>query len=168
MTPCCRRRGYLSAFIGMVSAIDRKHCPPSIGTAVRLHRNPHFTTSEQESQHPRLRIDGAYPFGPPANSDAGFASRDFDAETPEHELALARKLYGEDPSELWFKPYGVQNHRSANTPATNNPIPYRYWQLANRWGTPSPRVILTPTVTMGTLMATISIEILHRAASRNN
>src|ERR1700681_1376284 len=32
--------GCLSAIIGMVSAIDRKHCPLSIGTAVRLHRNP--------------------------------------------------------------------------------------------------------------------------------
>src|SRR6266508_620562 len=25
----------------MLSAIDRKYCPPSIGTAVRLRRNPH-------------------------------------------------------------------------------------------------------------------------------
>jgi hypothetical protein len=38
-------------------------------------------------------------------SDAEFASRDFDAETPEQALALARKLYEDDPSELWFEPY---------------------------------------------------------------
>jgi transposase len=56
MTPCCRRRGYLSAFIGMVSAIDRKHCPPSIGTAVRLHRNPQptFTILPLPSKSPEL------------------------------------------------------------------------------------------------------------------
>jgi hypothetical protein len=38
-------------------------------------------------------------------SDAEFASRDFDADTPEQALALARKLYEDDPSELWFEPY---------------------------------------------------------------
>jgi hypothetical protein len=38
-------------------------------------------------------------------SDAEFASHDFDAETPEQALALARKLYEDDPSELWFEPY---------------------------------------------------------------
>src|SRR5580700_792 len=38
-------------------------------------------------------------------SDAEFASRDFDAETPEQALALARKLYEDDPSKLWFEPY---------------------------------------------------------------
>jgi len=38
-------------------------------------------------------------------SDAEFASRDFDAETPEQALAIARKLYEDDPSELWFEPY---------------------------------------------------------------
>jgi hypothetical protein len=38
-------------------------------------------------------------------SDAEFASHDFDAETPEQALALARKLYEDDPSELWFQPY---------------------------------------------------------------
>jgi hypothetical protein len=32
----------------MVSAIDRKHCPLSIGTAVRLHRNP------QRNKRPKL------------------------------------------------------------------------------------------------------------------
>jgi L-rhamnose isomerase len=26
----------------MLSAIDRKHCPPSNGIPVHLHRNPHF------------------------------------------------------------------------------------------------------------------------------
>jgi hypothetical protein len=31
----------------MVSAIDRKHCPLSIGTAVRLHRNPHQYCGER-------------------------------------------------------------------------------------------------------------------------
>jgi hypothetical protein len=38
-------------------------------------------------------------------SDAEFASRSFDAETPEQALALARKLYEDEPSELWFEPY---------------------------------------------------------------
>lgn len=38
-------------------------------------------------------------------SDAEFASRNFDAETPEQALALARKLYEDEPSELWFAPY---------------------------------------------------------------
>ncbi len=38
-------------------------------------------------------------------SDAEFASRDFDAETPQQALALARKLYEDDRSELWFEPY---------------------------------------------------------------
>jgi len=37
-------------------------------------------------------------------SDAEFASRDFDAKTPEEALALARKLYEDEPSELWFFP----------------------------------------------------------------
>jgi hypothetical protein len=31
----------LSAIIGMLSAIDRNHCPQSIGTPVRNRRNPH-------------------------------------------------------------------------------------------------------------------------------
>ena len=38
-------------------------------------------------------------------SDAEFASHDLDAETPEQALALARKLYEDEPSELWFEPY---------------------------------------------------------------
>jgi hypothetical protein len=38
-------------------------------------------------------------------SDAEIASHDFDAETPEQALALARKLYENDPSELWFETY---------------------------------------------------------------
>ena len=38
-------------------------------------------------------------------SDAEFSSRNFDANTPEQALALARKLYEDDPSELWFEPY---------------------------------------------------------------
>jgi hypothetical protein len=40
MTPLNRRRQQLSAIIGMLSAIDRNNCPSSIGTAVRLRRNP--------------------------------------------------------------------------------------------------------------------------------
>jgi hypothetical protein len=39
-------------------------------------------------------------------SDAEFASHKFDAETPERALALARKPYEDDPSELLFQPYG--------------------------------------------------------------
>jgi hypothetical protein len=38
-------------------------------------------------------------------NDAEFASRSFDAKTPEQALALARKLYEDDPSELCFEPY---------------------------------------------------------------
>jgi hypothetical protein len=40
-----RRRELLSAFTGMLSAIDRNHCPPSNGMPVRHHRN---TQSEVE------------------------------------------------------------------------------------------------------------------------
>jgi transposase len=40
MTPLRPSTGRLSAIIGTVSAIDRNHCPPSIGTRVRLRRNP--------------------------------------------------------------------------------------------------------------------------------
>jgi hypothetical protein len=38
-------------------------------------------------------------------SDAECASSVFDADTPEQALALARKLYEDDPSALWFEPY---------------------------------------------------------------
>ena len=38
-------------------------------------------------------------------SDAEFASRDIDADTPDQALTLARKLYEDDPSALWFEPY---------------------------------------------------------------
>ena len=38
-------------------------------------------------------------------SDAEFASHAFDAETPEQALALARKLYEDEPSKLWFESY---------------------------------------------------------------
>ena len=51
MTLCCRRWDGLSAIIGMVSAIDRKHCPLSIGTTVRLHRNPHARFVPLESRN---------------------------------------------------------------------------------------------------------------------
>jgi hypothetical protein len=40
MNSCSRRREPLSAFTGMLSAIDRIHCPPSNGMPVRHHRNP--------------------------------------------------------------------------------------------------------------------------------
>jgi hypothetical protein len=42
--------GCLSALIGMVSAIDRKHSPLSIGAAVRLHRNPHLLIVSPDSR----------------------------------------------------------------------------------------------------------------------
>ena len=43
-------------------------------------------------------------------TDAEFATRDFEAETPEQALALAQKLYADElhtdgPSRLWFEPY---------------------------------------------------------------
>jgi hypothetical protein len=38
-------------------------------------------------------------------SDAEFASEHIDADTPKQALAMARKLYEDDPSALWFKPY---------------------------------------------------------------
>jgi hypothetical protein len=38
-------------------------------------------------------------------TDAEFAYYDFEAETPEQALALARKLYEDDPSELDFETY---------------------------------------------------------------
>jgi hypothetical protein len=44
------------------------------------------------------------------HTDAEFATRDFEAETPEQALALAQKLYADElhtdgPSRLWFEPY---------------------------------------------------------------
>jgi hypothetical protein len=39
-------------------------------------------------------------------ADAEFVSFDFDAETPEQALALARETYEDEPSELWFAPDG--------------------------------------------------------------
>jgi hypothetical protein len=38
-------------------------------------------------------------------SDAEFASEHIDADTPEQALAMARRLYEDDPSALWFEPY---------------------------------------------------------------
>ena len=38
-------------------------------------------------------------------SDAEYASHDFEAETPEEALTLARKFNADDPSELWFEHY---------------------------------------------------------------
>ena len=39
-------------------------------------------------------------------SDAGFASGEFDADTPEQALADARQAYENDTLVLWFEPYG--------------------------------------------------------------
>jgi hypothetical protein len=39
------------------------------------------------------------------HTDAKYASHDFDAESPEQALALARKLYADEPTKLWFEPY---------------------------------------------------------------
>jgi hypothetical protein len=38
-------------------------------------------------------------------SDSETASEEFDADTPQQALALARKAYEDDPSSLWFEPY---------------------------------------------------------------
>src|SRR2546422_299047 len=54
MTPLNRRRQQLSAIIGMLSAIDRNNCPSSIGTAVRLRRNPQLATRAQQSAMPTV------------------------------------------------------------------------------------------------------------------
>jgi hypothetical protein len=43
----------------MVSAIDRKHCPLSIGTAVRLHRNPQIHQGEPTYEQVALALDVA-------------------------------------------------------------------------------------------------------------
>jgi hypothetical protein len=50
-----RRHGVepLSAITGMLSAIDRNHCPQSIGTPVRNRRDPH---PRQASQLRRTKI----------------------------------------------------------------------------------------------------------------
>jgi len=82
MTSCSRRPEHLSVFIGMVSAIDRNHCPPSIGTAVRLRRNPHFSLSKDL----KLTIGAGYqiavapdyrasPLTPAYNNNWGFTTR---------------------------------------------------------------------------------------------
>jgi len=38
-------------------------------------------------------------------SDGEYASHDFDAETPEQALALARTFYADGTTELWFEHY---------------------------------------------------------------
>jgi hypothetical protein len=38
-------------------------------------------------------------------SDADFATRDFEADTPEQALELARRFYDDDPSDLMFESY---------------------------------------------------------------
>ena len=38
-------------------------------------------------------------------TDGDFATRRFDADTPEQALALARQLYADDPEDLMFEPY---------------------------------------------------------------
>jgi hypothetical protein len=38
-------------------------------------------------------------------SDAEYASQDFEADTPEQALALARKFYADETTELWFDHY---------------------------------------------------------------
>ena len=50
-----RRREPLSAFTGMLSAIDRIHCPPSNGMPVRYQRNPHSDISTDEDFRSELR-----------------------------------------------------------------------------------------------------------------
>jgi len=40
-------------------------------------------------------------------TDAETASHNLEAETPEQALALAQKLYADEPSELWFEPYAA-------------------------------------------------------------
>jgi hypothetical protein len=37
--------------------------------------------------------------------DASSASIDIDADTPQQALALAERLYEDNPSDLWFEPY---------------------------------------------------------------
>lgn len=39
-------------------------------------------------------------------TDAEYATREFDTATPEQALALARRLYDDDPSDLIFVSYG--------------------------------------------------------------
>ncbi len=39
------------------------------------------------------------------HTDTDYATRHFEADTPEHALALARQLYDDDPSDLMFEPY---------------------------------------------------------------
>ena len=38
-------------------------------------------------------------------TDGDFATRRFEADTPEQALALARQLYADDPVDLMFEPY---------------------------------------------------------------
>ena len=38
-------------------------------------------------------------------TDGDFATRRFDADTPEQALALARQLYDDDPVDMMFEPY---------------------------------------------------------------
>jgi hypothetical protein len=41
----------------MLSAIDRNHCPQSIGTPVRNRRNPHFNSLPIAKREPEEGID---------------------------------------------------------------------------------------------------------------
>jgi hypothetical protein len=38
-------------------------------------------------------------------TDADYATRRFEADSPEQALALARQLYDDDPLDLMFEPY---------------------------------------------------------------
>jgi hypothetical protein len=40
------------------------------------------------------------------HTDAGYAARELEADTPEQALALARRFYDNDPSDLMFESYG--------------------------------------------------------------
>ena len=60
-------------------------------------------------------------------SDAEFASHEFEAETPEQALTLARKLYEDDPSELWFEHYdGMPVNEIAIADADGNEVAVWY------------------------------------------
>jgi hypothetical protein len=52
----------LSAIVGILSAINRNHCPPSIGTPVRNHRNPQSVAVKGERHGRSLaRLDVLIP-----------------------------------------------------------------------------------------------------------
>ena len=100
------RRQPLSAITGMLSAIDRNHCPPSNGMPVRHHRNTHWklyivTLVAQKIKEFGIDADGAQAKKLIALlEDQGLLEADFDLGR------LFKQVRGYARS--WFKPKSIE------------------------------------------------------------